>query len=1042
MLDSIKAELETNELLLEDFPEVCFPIHCLEGIANRCSGQLQAGNRTQISWTASEIVLPTVESSPASGAIIRVAGITGRIRGMKFKRSDGQTVRPSLVILDDPQTDESARSLSQCANRERILAGAVLGLAGPGQKISGIMPCTVIRPGDMADNILDSEKHPEWNGERTQMVYSFPTNQKLWAKYEQLRGESFRAYGDIRLATEFYKQHRKAMDAGAKVAWAERFNHDELSAIQHAMNLKMQNETAFFAEYQNQPLAENDVDDDTLSVDEICQKLNGYRQFEIPIACNHLTMFIDVQGKLLYYVVAAWESDFTGYVVDYGAYPKQHMRYFSLREAQPSLADKAGDIGLEAAIYSGLEKLTSELLHREFRRDDGAMMKISRCIIDANWGQSTDVVYQFCRQSSHSAILLPGHGRYVGASSKPFSEYRKKPGDQLGHNWRIPGVRGRRPVRHVLYDTNYWKTFLQRRFSVAMGGRGCVSIYGRKPAEHQLFAEHLTPEFKVRTSGRGREVDEWKLRPSACDNHWLDCLVGCAVAASIQDATLPGTQTTTPKPRKKIKLSELQNKKCEREIAGGIVWAISLIFVNGFQDSATFVGDKEYKIDSGDNLEIGDGFIGQIDEGIVAGKTTEYAFAGNQVIAEYEKIGGENSLKRKFVFASYVDSPKMMVTVTGTNEAKHYYHQNSNFNVIALTDAAGNVVEKYAYTAYGKADIFTPGADNTWNTADDVTVAPLTNGVKTGLANASAASTVDNPYLFTGRRLDAESGLYYFRARYHDANLGRFISRDPLEYIDGLSLYAAYFAQNFAMDPEGMKRRRKWKRKTPGYRDKVKCMAECADYYYYHRGFDSDCISFIEGDGDDPYHGRIAAQKALKTCLKSCAKIGFISHSGLSLIPDGGKNCKPERKPSKREDEAIKALKLKGASELQIQEITAVTISQTVALEMYGLLLEGSVSSNIASIGSSVLGGMEIALKGLVIRKRKSLKYYFAKKGFNNTRFDDPMFTYNAILSLEAFGKFENNNGDDEFFFKYFGDMLRNKKSRNKLHDFLIKNSG
>ena len=35
------------------------------------------------------------------------------------------------------------------------------------------------------------------------------------------------------------------------------------------------------------------------------------------------------------------------------------------------------------------------------------------------------------------------------------------------------------------------------------------------------------------TEARGRTVDEWKLKASAVDNHWLDCLVGCAVAASI-----------------------------------------------------------------------------------------------------------------------------------------------------------------------------------------------------------------------------------------------------------------------------------------------------------------------------------------------------------------------------------------------------------------------------------------------------------------------------------------------------------------------------
>ena len=259
MLESIKMELDGNELLLEDFPEVVYPIQCLDGIANRCSGQLYQGERTHIGWTAKEIVLPTMPGSVASGAIIKVAGITGRIRGMKYKRADGQTVRPSLVVLDDPQTDESARSLSQCATRESILAGAVLGLAGPGKKISGIMPCTVIRPGDMADNILDRDKHPEWNGERTKMVYSFPDRTRSSGSVTPRSGPRACGEGDgIAAATEFYGENREAMDEGAVVAWPERFNHDELSAIQHAMNLKLQDEAAFFAEYQNEPLPEDD----------------------------------------------------------------------------------------------------------------------------------------------------------------------------------------------------------------------------------------------------------------------------------------------------------------------------------------------------------------------------------------------------------------------------------------------------------------------------------------------------------------------------------------------------------------------------------------------------------------------------------------------------------------------------------------------------------------------------------------------------------------------------------------------------------------
>ncbi len=560
MLESIKTEIESNELLLADFPEACFPINALEGISNRCSGQLYNGKRTQISWTSNEIVLPTIEGSAASGAIIRVSGITGRIRGMKFKRPDGKTVRPTLVILDDPQTDESARSLSQCANRERILAGAVLGLAGPGEKISGIMPCTVIRPGDMADRILDRDKHPEWNGERTKMVYKFPVNEKLWDKYAEIRADSLRAFGDIREATQFYRQNQQQMDEGAQIAWKERFNHDEISAVQHAINLRLQSETAFWAEYQNEPLPENIGDEQQLTIDDITGKLNGYKGAEIPIGCNHLTMFIDVQGKLLFYVVCAWESDFTGYVVDYGAYPKQSRRYFTLRDARPTLLSVKAGAGLEGSIYTGLENLTADYLSRQWQRDDGANMRIERCMIDANWGQSTDVVYQFCRQSDFGAILYPSHGRYVGASSRPFAEYKRRQGDLVGHNWRVPNVSGKRAVRHVVYDTNYWKSFIYSRLAVVLGDKGCLSLFGKRPDAHELFAEHLVSEYRVKTIGRGRTVDEWKLKPQSSDNHWFDCLVGCAVAASIQGAVLPGTQDLEKKPRQRIKLSEIKKK--------------------------------------------------------------------------------------------------------------------------------------------------------------------------------------------------------------------------------------------------------------------------------------------------------------------------------------------------------------------------------------------------------------------------------------------------------------------------------------------------
>ena len=556
MLDSIKTELEVNERLAEDFPEVCYPIAQLDGIANRCAGQICNGERTRITWTSNEIVLPTIKDSKASGIIVRVAGITGRIRGMKYKRSDGRSVRPSLVIIDDPQTSESAGSLEQTKKRVRVLAGDILGLAGPGQKISGIMPCTIIRPGDMADIILNRNTHPDWNGEKTRMVDKFPINMKLWEEYAEIRADALREEGNFQRATDFYLANREAMDAGAVVSWEARYNHDEVSALQHAMNLKLQDEAAFQAEYQNDPLPEDTFDESLLSVEEICGKINGIVRGKVPLYCDKLTMFIDVQKALLFYTVIAWADDFTGAVIDYGAWPDQHRRQFSLADANPTIHSKFPKAGFEGGLYSALTKLTDDYLGREWEREDGALLKIEKALVDANWGQSTDIVYQFCRQSVHAGIIMPSHGRYVGASSKPMTEYRRQPGDKLGFNWMIPNVAGKRAIRHVIYDTNYWKSFIHARLGISLGDNGCLSLYGRIPGNHQLLAEHLTAEYRVRTEGRGRTVDEWKLKPQNSDNHWLDCVAGCAVCASILGAALPETLTKARVPKARIKLSD------------------------------------------------------------------------------------------------------------------------------------------------------------------------------------------------------------------------------------------------------------------------------------------------------------------------------------------------------------------------------------------------------------------------------------------------------------------------------------------------------
>jgi hypothetical protein len=120
-------------------------------------------------------------------------------------------------------------------------------------------------------------------------------------------------------------------------------------------------------------------------------------------------------------------------------------------------------------------------------------------------------------------------------------------------------------------DINYWKSFVHARLAVPMGDPGCLSLFAPYSGsgggggiglgrDHRLLSEHLTAEYRVKTEARGRQVDEWKLRKPGLDNHWLDCLVGCAAAASMQGCILFGTDTRRDINRPPLKLSMLQRR--------------------------------------------------------------------------------------------------------------------------------------------------------------------------------------------------------------------------------------------------------------------------------------------------------------------------------------------------------------------------------------------------------------------------------------------------------------------------------------------------
>ena len=542
ILETVQTEIESNERLIADFPEVCYPIAQLQGIVQRATGQRYHGKPTDISWGSSgTIVFPTIEGSPSSGSILVTAGINSRLRGMKRTTSDGRELRPDFVFLDDVQNDRSAASQSQIDKRLKVIRGTVLGLAGAGKKMAGVMACTVIRRGDVADICLDRQQSPEWNGTRYGLLEAMPVNEELWKQYHNIWAESQRTGHGIADATEFYRKHQREMDEGAMPTWPERYEYDEISAVQYAMDKLYSNRDTFYSEYMNQPLDEISENEIRIEPQEIIAKVSGLPRYAVPQECTRVVAYIDVQAKILPYVVMAFSDDGTGHVIDYGTYPDLKTWDWTLADVTKTY--QTAGMGFEGSLTLALDTLTQQLIGHKYIREDGMELQIERCLVDAAWGVSSSTVVTYCSRSQYSTVLMPSFGRSITADKKPYSEYRKVAGQTIGDFWLIS--KNRQNVRVMEIDTNFVKTLVSMRIRTAIGDKGSFQLWGKQHdvhtnAIHRNFCQQMTSEYGIPTAGRSRTVNVWRLLPGR-DNHFWDCVCGCYVAASERGVSYAGS---------------------------------------------------------------------------------------------------------------------------------------------------------------------------------------------------------------------------------------------------------------------------------------------------------------------------------------------------------------------------------------------------------------------------------------------------------------------------------------------------------------------
>jgi predicted phage terminase large subunit-like protein len=213
MLESIKAELDTNPRLALDFPEAC--------------GQGRV-------WQATTAVT-------INNVKIRIGGTGKKIRGMKHG-----PYRPDLIFLDDLENDENVKDKKQRDKVEKFVLSAVLGLAPPQGGMDVFWVGTSLHY-DAAINRV--ARAPGWRRRVFRAITTWPDNLALWEQWEAIytrNGDDDEKEAAEAEALAFYQKNKRNMEFGSQVSWPE------VRPLYRLMCIRATDHDAFNQEYQNE----------------------------------------------------------------------------------------------------------------------------------------------------------------------------------------------------------------------------------------------------------------------------------------------------------------------------------------------------------------------------------------------------------------------------------------------------------------------------------------------------------------------------------------------------------------------------------------------------------------------------------------------------------------------------------------------------------------------------------------------------------------------------------------------------------------------
>lgn len=550
ILSNIKEQFEEKaELLAADFPEVCYPVRALEGMPNRANGQTVGGKRTYIKWSGKTIRLPTVAGSVASGSMLTTRGMDAAIRGIRIGK-----LRPDLIVIDDPETRDSASNEDQVTKRELIVEQDLGGLGASGRRLARVMLTTVMNRRCLSWRYTDPQQKPSWKGRRFRLLERLPERQDLWDEFvAQRKANQLTGDTNARGAHAFYLANRRAMDEGAVLGNPYNFiaslltdgTQQESSALEHCYNLIADRGWEHFAtEFLNDPPEETGPIESGISATRIQMQVSGVPRRQVPAAeIKALVQGIDVGKFALHWVVTAWAANATGWVIDYG-----------VQEVWGTT--KGSDEAVDTAIIRALHARREAMLQSPYTYVNGDQAAVTLTLVDA--GYRTPAVYQFCRDSGLTFRPAMGFGQSSGAVkanfNMPVGSADKRPGEQ----WFLS--RKERGTWLVCMAADHWKAWVHDRLMTPPGDPGSLRLFGEPSTHagrmsedqkrHFSFAKHLTNEVEVEEPIKGKGLKRrWKVKSET--NHYFDATYMSAVAASMCGVSIIAGKTVPKVPARK-----------------------------------------------------------------------------------------------------------------------------------------------------------------------------------------------------------------------------------------------------------------------------------------------------------------------------------------------------------------------------------------------------------------------------------------------------------------------------------------------------------